>query len=161
VVRWQGIDDDNVVGYSLYRGDERINEKVLTESDYLEDEDVVVKPVIRGGHETVYGSRQRPLSVAEDMDTPIAYSFTVFPNPCAQETRVDYAVPCQTSVEIVVYDASGRRVKGLLSDICKPGYFTLSWNGCDERGRAVPAGVYFIFLETNNYRKGEKTILLK
>jgi len=161
VVRWSGVENDNVVGYSLYRDGERINEKVITESDYLGNGDVVVKLAIKGGYETVYSSRQRPLSVTEDMHIPIAYSFNVFPNPFAQETRVDYAVPCQTSVEIVIYDVSGRQVRTLADEMIKAGYYSRLWNGADEQGRSLSSGVYFIKCEAGGFADTKKLLLIR
>ncbi|KPK70592.1 hypothetical protein AMJ87_08640 [candidate division WOR_3 bacterium SM23_60] len=46
---------DNVIGYSMYRNGERVNEEILVA--FPAEEGVVVRPVIKGGYETVYGSQ--------------------------------------------------------------------------------------------------------
>jgi hypothetical protein len=42
-----------------------------------------------------------------------------------------------------------------------PGYYTLFWNGCDDIGRKVAAGIYFIKFDTDDYQKIEKVVLLR
>jgi len=159
VVRWQG-DDDNVIGYSLYRGDERINEKVLTERDYLEDVDVVVRPVIRGGYETVYASHGSQTALEEKI--PSSYSLYIVPNLFTGTAKIFYHVVHRSEVAVRVYDVSGRLVRTLVNGtLHSPGYYHELWNGCDDAGRRVAAGIYFVEFDAGNYEKVEKIILLQ
>ncbi len=159
-VRWSGCADDNVVGYSVYRDGERLNEQVLTEQEYMSRGDVVVKPVIKGGYETVYRAHQGPLSSPEIL-IPVSYAFTILPNPFVRQTSIEYAVPRPTPVEIVVYDACGRRVKTIANEMAKPGYYSKYWNGTDEQERAVPNGIFFVRFEARDYRETRKLVLLR
>jgi len=153
------VENDNVVGYSLYRDDKRINDKILQDGSSAET-DVTVKLVIKGGYETVYSSRQGAQSYL-GAQTPISYAFTVSPNPFVQQTRVEYALPRQTSVEIIIYDVCGRQIKALVSEIQSPGYYSSVWNGCDEKGRNVASGVYFIRFDAGELRVQDKILLVK
>jgi hypothetical protein len=47
------------------------------------------------------------------------------------------------SADIVVYDARGRRVRGLFAGPLTAGAHTFAWNGCDDGGRAMAPGLYF------------------
>jgi len=86
---------------------------------------------------------------------------SVSPNPFTREVGISYQVASRVRVGIAVYDALGRVVCDLADGIKEPGYYTVSWDGCDDRGRKVPAGVYFVKLVTDDYQRVEKTVLLK
>ena len=60
-----------------------------------------------------------------------------------------------------VYDAAGRIVKHFDVSCHVSNHQILVWNGSDDQGRNVPAGVYFISFETDDYRKVVKAILLR
>ncbi|KPK63201.1 hypothetical protein AMJ83_08135 [candidate division WOR_3 bacterium SM23_42] len=67
----------------------------------------------------------------------------------------------KTEISVVVYDAAGRKVSDLADDAKEPGHYMVTWNGIDDLGREVPAGVYFVKLTTGDYGRVEKAILLK
>jgi len=50
------------------------------------------------------------------------------------------------SVDLTVFDATGRMVKSLVRGAVVPGEYSVRWNSTDERGKQVPAGVYFLRL---------------
>ena len=159
LARWTGCADDNVVGYSVYREGERLNEQVLTKQQYVSRGDVVVKPVLRGGYETVYGSSGSQSAVQKE--TPVSFAFSLSPNPFVAQTRIEYAVPSRKAVNMVVYDVSGRKVKTLVSKVHDAGYYSVIWQGIDDRQRKVPSGIYFIRMETDEFRTQEKTLLVR
>jgi flagellar hook assembly protein FlgD len=37
----------------------------------------------------------------------------------------------------------------------------ISWDGTDDSGRKLPSGVYFVRLESDDFKKTEKAILLR
>ena len=159
-VRWKEVKNANVVGYSLYRDDERINEEVITEKEYLVQGEIILKPVIQGGYETVYGSCQGSQSLPNDI-IPILYSFNIYPNPFAKKTGINYALPQAAKVEIKVYDVGGRQVKTLVSEKLEPGYYKINWFGKDNIGRKVSAGVYFIQMNTHGFESQHKIIFVR
>ncbi len=158
-IQWSRIDNDNVVGYSLYRDGNRVNDKVLARNEYRLEGDIVVKPVIKGGYETVYGSRGMQSSPKENI--PISYAFNIHPNPFVRQTRIDYALPKQTSVEIVIYDVAGRKIKTLVSEIQKTGYYSMTWDGVDGRSRRISSGIYFIRFVAAEFQTYDKILFVK
>ncbi len=86
---------------------------------------------------------------------------TPYPNPFTKSVKIAYQVAGATMVGLQVYDAAGRLVRNLVDGVCHPGYYNVVWNGCDNVGRRVPAGVYFVRFETDNCTKVNKTILLR
>jgi hypothetical protein len=159
LVSWSKLDNDNVVGYSLYRGDRRINESVIARGDYAADGSVALKPVFAGGHETVYDSRGVQGRPGELI--PISYAFDIYPNPFRTQTRVDYALPKQSAVDIKIYDVTGKLVTTLVSGEFSPGYYNVLWHGTDAIGRSVSAGVYFVQMNTKGFETQHKVIFIR
>jgi flagellar hook assembly protein FlgD len=52
-----------------------------------------------------------------------------------------------------VYDATGRRVRGLIDNTIDAGWHEVPWTGDTDSGRRAASGVYFCQLEANGYKK--------
>jgi hypothetical protein len=68
-------------------------------------------------------------------------------------------------VSLCIYDAAGRLVRSL-NHVSTGGNSPsrikqVVWEGRDDAGRTVPAGIYFVQFNTGEYRTVEKVILLK
>jgi hypothetical protein len=83
------------------------------------------------------------------------------PNPFALRTAIGFDIPKESAAEIAVYDATGRLVRVLHSGEAGKGSHTVVWDGCDESGVAVSAGVYFCRMEAEGYKKTRKLLLLR
>jgi len=156
---WDAINNENIMGYSLYQNDKRLNERLLTRNDFNAKDNVQLKPVIRGGYETVHLS-QNPQGT-KNTELPISYAFNIYPNPFTKRARIDYALPHTTEVDVAVYDIAGRRVKSLVSDRREPGYYQTHWFGDDELGRRVASGVYFIKMNAQEFESEHKVIFVQ
>ena len=107
-----------------------------------------------------------PLGVAEsEFDVsgqPAVAAFTgVYPNPFNEAATMSYQVAASSTVSLRVYDALGRLVSTLVNGRREPGNYTLVWQGLDDSGRKVPAGVYFVRFSADGTSQVEKTVLLK
>jgi len=65
-----------------------------------------------------------------------------FPNPFNPSTRIRFELPVAGRARLGVYDIGGRRVAGLLDETLAAGPREATWDGRDQTGRPVPAGVY-------------------
>jgi hypothetical protein len=65
------------------------------------------------------------------------------PNPFRSETRIIFQTAREGPVQVRVFDLRGRVVTELQDGVLPPGAHTLSGDGRDRGGRAVPAGMYF------------------
>ncbi|HYW69111.1 MAG TPA: FlgD immunoglobulin-like domain containing protein, partial [bacterium] len=84
------------------------------------------------------------------------------PNPFNPVTSVDYDVPgAGGHVDISVFDVAGRLVTTLYSGYHDQGTHSVTWDGRDDRGRDVASGIYFVRLDTADYRASRKMVLLK
>ncbi len=70
------------------------------------------------------------------------------PKPAPGFTTLRFGLPRAAAVDLGLYDPQGCRVRGLLSRTQPAGESALTWDGRDESGRAVPAGLYFVRLAT-------------
>ncbi len=85
--------------------------------------------------------------------------FEVGPNPVLTGTSVSYALERAGLASLNVYDATGRRVRNLVSGLVKAGLHTADWDGKDAAGRLVPAGVYYIRLSADRASTARVTVV--
>jgi hypothetical protein len=84
------------------------------------------------------------------------------PNPFNPVTKVRYELTAPGKVDLRVYDLAGRLVRVLKSGVPEPaGVRETRWEGRDDRGRAVAAGVYVIRLEVGPHRDTVPVALVK
>ena len=84
-----------------------------------------------------------------------------YPNPFNPTTKIDYGLPEEAYVSLVIFDILGREVVTLVNGLQEPGYRSLTWNGTDAFGRNVGAGMYFYLLQAGEFRSTKKMVLLK
>jgi len=83
------------------------------------------------------------------------------PNPFNPQTTIRYELPDQAFVRLTIFDASGRRVRTLVSESQRVGSRSAIWNGRDDSNNAVSSGVYFYVLDAGKERLTRKLVLLK
>jgi len=70
------------------------------------------------------------------------------PNPSRGASRLRFVLPAAGAVELTVFDVSGRRVRTLIAGPRPAGAGEISWDGRDETGHPVRAGLYLARLRT-------------
>jgi hypothetical protein len=92
---------------------------------------------------------------------PIGISLAeLMPNPFSGGTRLDLRIDRPRALLATVYDTRGRRVRTIADRSFSAGPATLEWNGRDDHGRAVSAGVYFLSVESEGQRWIKKAVVL-
>lgn len=84
-----------------------------------------------------------------------------FPNPLGPGTEIVFALPAPAHVTVDVYSVDGRRVATLADGEMDAGPCTVSWDGTDAGGAAVPAGVYLYRVEAGAERVGGKMVVVR
>ena len=84
-----------------------------------------------------------------------------YPNPFNPVTRINYDLPEQGKVSIIIYDMLGRRVRTLIQRMEEPGYRAALWNATNDHGKPVSAGIYIYQIQTGEFIQTRKMILLK
>jgi hypothetical protein len=87
--------------------------------------------------------------------------FQNYPNPLSPQTSIVFALPTQQSVELAVYDLSGRLVKTLVSGPVDAGIHSIEWNGLDESNAPAPSGVYFYKLRAGEFEQSRKLVVTR
>jgi len=83
------------------------------------------------------------------------------PNPFYGGTLIRFSVPERRRVEVRVYDLSGRLVRTFEVGMVSRGTYDVWWDGRDEHGSEVGAGLYICELRAGGYRTAKKMVLMK
>jgi flagellar hook assembly protein FlgD len=75
--------------------------------------------------------------------------------------RVEYAVPAAGPVSLRIYSLGGALVKTLVDQAMGAGRFEAEWNGRDDQGRPVAAGVYWARCGAGGRETARRLVLLK
>lgn len=94
-------------------------------------------------------------------ETPAASFISITPNPIADKTTIRYSLPYAANTHISVYDVTGQKVKTLVAGKMLAGIHEISWEGLDDSGQSVSAGVYFVRMKANDFQTSQKITLLR
>jgi flagellar hook assembly protein FlgD len=83
------------------------------------------------------------------------------PNPARGAVRLTLELPRAGDARVDVLDLGGRRVRTLHAGAANAGPLPLAWDGTGERGRAVPAGLYFIRATSGAERAEVRFVLVR
>jgi len=119
------------------------------------------------------GDPQANLQIIENQDIPavvkrhenrVADSYNLFqnyPNPFNPATTIEYTLSHSGPVQLLIFNARGRTVKNLVSATQTSGLHREIWDGRDDNGNQVPAGVYLSQLTAQNSTRTIKLVLVK
>ncbi len=74
----------------------------------------------------------------------------VCPNPFEQRTCIEFHIPEAEEVALSVFDVTGRQIATLTPGRLLAGDHRVEWNGKNDQGRVVPAGLYWAKLSTRS-----------
>jgi hypothetical protein len=83
------------------------------------------------------------------------------PNPGRGGTTLHFGLPRPGAMELALYDSQGRRVRELLSGMQPAGTYGIRWDGCDEGGRPVASGLYFVRLSVEGRRLSARLAIVE
>jgi hypothetical protein len=81
------------------------------------------------------------------------------PNPGRGVIALRYTLDAERQTLLQVHDLTGRAVRTLVASSVKPGAHSVAWNGTDDAGRSVAAGVYFCRFSAGDTRQTQKLVL--
>jgi len=84
-----------------------------------------------------------------------------YPNPFNPFTTIKFDLPEQTHINLIIYDVLGREVVKLIQEEMTAGYQSITWNTRNSFGKPVSAGIYFYQIQTKDFVKTKKMVLLK
>jgi len=119
-----------------------------------------------------------PIGIEEIPRKIFSKTFQIHPNPFIQKTIISFMIPdiednisdvvgqnatlIRGRLSLRIYDATGRLVKSFnrTTPDASPS-IQIVWDGSDDFGHQLPAGVYFVQFEAEDYKQTEKVILLR
>ena len=90
-----------------------------------------------------------------------AQSLAESPGRRLNETTIAYSLPVATSVILKIYNLNGQEARLLVNEYQDAGLHSLQWDGRNELGIAVAAGVYLYVLQAGNQRLVRKLAVLQ
>ncbi len=84
-----------------------------------------------------------------------------YPNPFREKLNVAYTITDDNSsrVELLVFDAKGRVVRRLGEGSGSQGFYEVSWDGTNDSGITLPAGLYLIRLAVSGQKEIFKRVV--
>jgi hypothetical protein len=102
------------------------------------------------GGTTTAGTSPPPMGLA--FGPPIS-------NPTPLGATIPYVLPEPAQVRIAVLDIAGRRIRNLFRGMAPAGEQAVAWDGRNERGERVAAGVYLVELSGGKWRRSARVVV--
>ncbi|MBD3160829.1 MAG: hypothetical protein GF346_01645 [Candidatus Eisenbacteria bacterium] len=107
------------------------------------------------------GTGDLPAVAGEGVQFRVTRLYQNRPNPFSPETTISFSLAREGPVAIRIYDVGGRCVRTLVDGKMKAGPHNLAWDGTNNQGIKVGAGVYWAQMEAGSYSSNKKMIILK
>jgi aminopeptidase N len=85
--------------------------------------------------------------------------YRIYPNPFRGQIKLDYNLAQGQAMDVLIYNRAGQMVRNYSLTPKQNNY--LVWDGKDDQGKQVSAGVYFMKLETGHKTYTEKVVKLQ
>ena len=188
-IEWSTQSETDLIGYRLFRCEtsEMDNAIPLNGNDVIEasntsqtrnykhtDNDVTFGTTYYYWIEVVQADNNsggfygpQSITISKDSVAPIASTSLAsnYPNPFNPDTKIEFSIKGEigemVDASLVIYNIKGQKVKTLFDKIeVKENDFRM-WNGTDDNDNPVSSGVYFYKLQTPDYTKTSKMVLMK
>lgn len=101
-------------------------------------------------------------SVPDLSGVPTAISINgLIPNPFNPSITISFNVGQSGTVELNIFDLTGRLITRLVSQEFKIGQYSRQWDGRDNKGSMMPAGVYLVRINNGTTTDSKKVTLVK
>ncbi|MCE5251388.1 T9SS type A sorting domain-containing protein [bacterium] len=104
-----------------------------------------------------------PIFVQEEYTTlPQAVTIAQnYPNPFNPSTTIGFTLPEGGSASLIIYNIAGQKIRELVSESLAAGRHTAVWDGKDDGGAPVSAGIYFARLTCGGLTATGKMVMVK
>ena len=100
----------------------------------------------------------------EDQDDIVSTSFKLYqnyPNPFNSRTSSKIYIGISDILNISIYGLKGDMIKNIFKGNIVPGYHSFNWDGTNELGTTVSAGLYFMSIRSDYLVQTKKMMFLK
>ncbi|MBN1294515.1 MAG: DPP IV N-terminal domain-containing protein [Candidatus Latescibacteria bacterium] len=103
-----------------------------------------------------------PTCVSHAKDTPVNIVLhSNFPNPFNPSTTIEFTLPEAGFADLAIYNVMGQKVRELISGQMNQGIHSINWDGRNEQGLPVSAGVYVSRLRMEDVVRTGRMMLIK
>ena len=116
---------------------------------------------VTGDDRVLFVNRYEYLST-EGEGIPTAFALHEnYPNPFNPTTTLRFDLPEVSNLTLTIYNMLGQKVRTFNMQSTPAGYHSVKWNATNDYGDPVGAGVYLYQLQTKDFVKTRKMVLLK
>ena len=116
---------------------------------------------VSGDDRVLFVNRYDYLSIAAE-GVPLEFALHEnYPNPFNPTTTLRFDLPEISDITLTIYNMLGQKVRTFDYQNTSPGYHSVTWDATNDFGQQVGAGVYLYQLQTKNFVKTRKMVLLK
>ena len=116
---------------------------------------------ISGDDRVLFVNRYEYLST-EGEGVPVEFALHEnYPNPFNPTTTLRFDLPEVSNLTLTIYNMLGQKVRTFNYQNTSVGYHSVKWNATNDYGDPVGAGVYLYQLQTKDFVKTRKMVLLK
>jgi len=116
---------------------------------------------VTGEDRVLFVNRYDYLSIAAE-GVPLEFALHEnYPNPFNPTTTLRFDLPEVSDITLIIYNMLGQKVRTFDYQNTSAGYHSVTWDATNDLGQQVGAGVYLYQLQTKNFVKTRKMVLLK
>ena len=116
---------------------------------------------VSGDDRVLFVNRYDYLSIAAE-GVPLEFALHEnYPNPFNPTTTLRFDLPEISDITLTIYNMLGQKVRTFDYQNTSAGYHSVIWDATNDLGQQVGAGVYLYQLQTINFVKTRKMVLLK
>jgi len=147
--------------------DTLIPDYISASSDIFVDSDDIIHAVISVTEVAVFSDLMYMYnSSASNVDMRcyeniVNFDIDTHPNPFNQSTSIYYSLPNYSVANLNVYNLNGQLIRELKNGISPPGKHQIYWNGRNQFGKEVSAGVYLLRLQVNGQVTTKRLTIIK
>ena len=113
------------------------------------------------GNESEPASLGTVTAVGGGNGAPVFALRGAMPNPLRAGTSIAFELPADSPVSLEVFDVTGRRIRTLAAESMTSGNHEITWDGTDESGSRVAAGVYLYRLRAGELTATRRMVVIR
>lgn len=84
-----------------------------------------------------------------------------YPNPFNPSTLITFEIPKNEFVQLDIFNNIGQKVRTLVNRNYSAGAHEVVWDGRNNNGLEVPAGIYYYRIKAGDFQQSQKMLLIK